>query len=230
MDLKKVIIIAPTRLELNTLFMHNELSHLMKRHKLLSAVSGVGPGATAMNLTALMERERPKVIIMAGVGGGYKNAGVRLKDVFLAESEAYGDLGRCAYGEIEPIKIDKEALPLVFPLKDRLVRSFKPDFFENIEKLGIKSLSMVTVSCSSGDFERAERLRLRFGAGVENMEGAAAAQVCDYYNMPLIELRGISNIVGDADKSKWMLEDALKKTASAIVCLLNYLKNLSQGD
>ncbi|MGQ9499735.1 MAG: futalosine hydrolase [Dissulfurimicrobium sp.] len=230
MNLKKVIIAAPTRLELNALFLHTELSDLMARHNLHGVISGVGPGATAMNLTMLMERERPEIIIMAGIGGGYEGAGVRMKEVFFAESEAYGDLGRCAYKEIEPIKIDKEALATVFPLKDRHMRFLKPDFFKIIEELGIKSAPMVTVSCLSGDFERAERLRLRFGAAVENMEGAAAAQVCDHYDIPLIELRGISNMAGDTDKSRWMMEDALQDTASAIVCVLNYLKNLSSSD
>lgn len=230
MDLKKAAIIAPTRLELNALSLHAELQRLMERYNLRGAVSGVGPGATAMNLTMLMERERPEVIIMAGAGGGYEGAGVRMKEVFLAESEAYGDLGRCTGEGIEPIKIGKEALPAVFPLKDRHMRFLKPDFFKIIEELGIKSAPMVTVSCSSGDFERAGRLRLRFGAVVENMEGAAAAQVCDLYDTPLIELRGISNMAGDADKSRWMMEDALKETASAMVCVLNYLKNLSSSD
>jgi futalosine hydrolase len=230
MDLKKAIITAPTRLELTALSLHTELSHLMERHNLQGVVSGVGPGAAAMNLTIAMERQRPEIVILAGTGGGYDGAGVRLKEVCLAESEAYGDLGRCTHEGIEPIEIDKEALPAVFPLKDRQMRFLKPDFFKIIGELGIKSAPMVTVSCSSGDFERAERLRFRFGAAVENMEGAAAAQVCDRYDTPLIELRGISNMAGDVDKSRWMMEDALKETASAIVCVLNYLKNLSSGD
>lgn len=230
MDLKKTAIVAPTRLELNALSLHTELSRFMERHSLQRVVSGVGPGATAMNLTMVMERYLPELIIMAGVGGGYEGSGVHIKEVFLAESEAYGDLGRCVYEEIESIKIDGGMPPAVFQLKDRWMRYLKPDFFKGIDGPLIKTVPMVTVSCSSGDPERAERLRLRFNASAENMEGAAAAQVCNSYDVPLIELRGISNMAGDADKSGWMMEAALKETASAIFRVLNHLKNFPSGD
>ena len=37
------------------------------------------------------------------------------------------------------------------------------------------------------------------------MEGAAIAQVCTIYKIPMLEIRGISNIVGERDKRKWNL-------------------------
>jgi futalosine hydrolase len=38
------------------------------------------------------------------------------------------------------------------------------------------------------------------------MEGAAIAQVCAIYKIPMLEIRGISNIAGERDKRKWNLD------------------------
>ncbi|MGB9711720.1 MAG: futalosine hydrolase [Dissulfurimicrobium sp.] len=230
MDLKKTLLITPTRLELYALSSVVEFSKVVERNRLPHIVSGIGPGATAMTLTMIMERQRPEIVILVGIGGCYKDTGVGLEDVCLAESEIYGDLGRCTPKGVEPIEIGNERIPMMFPLKDRWTRFLKPDFFKILDGIGIKAIPMVTVSCASADFERAARLKHRFKAAVENMEGAAAAQVCSLYYAPLIELRGISNYAGDPDKARWTTEGALKKTATVLVSILNYLKILSPGD
>jgi len=35
------------------------------------------------------------------------------------------------------------------------------------------------------------------------MEGAAVAHICSMYGIPVIEIRGISNIIEDRDMKKW---------------------------
>jgi futalosine hydrolase len=44
------------------------------------------------------------------------------------------------------------------------------------------------------------------------MEGAAAAQVCEQFQLPLLEIRGISNPTGTRDPRQW---DICKGTAAA---------------
>jgi futalosine hydrolase len=72
----------------------------------------------------------------------------------------------------------------------------------------IKTGNFITVSAVSGSQKRAKDLGKRFGAVCENMEGAAIAQVCALYELPMIELRGISNMAGVRDKRKWNLKIA----------------------
>ena len=60
----------------------------------------------------------------------------------------------------------------------------------------------VTSSTVTGTDEEA-RLMASAGARVaESMEGAAAAHVCALFGVPFLELRGISNVVGDRDRSR----------------------------
>jgi futalosine hydrolase len=68
----------------------------------------------------------------------------------------------------------------------------------------------ITVQTVSGRKEtNKERFRI-FSPEVESMEGAAFFYVCLMEGIPFIEIRAISNYVGERDKSKWEIPFALK--------------------
>lgn len=52
------------------------------------------------------------------------------------------------------------------------------------------------------------------------MEGAAAAQVCQQYHVPFLELRGVSNLVEDRNLDSWDLEGAAENAQQALMALL----------
>ena len=70
-----------------------------------------------------------------------------------------------------------------------------------------------------------EALEARTGGGVEDMEGAAVAHVAHLHAIPVGEVRGISNIVTDRDKSAWKLNEAAEAAQHA---LLDWLTNGSR--
>ena len=55
------------------------------------------------------------------------------------------------------------------------------------------------------------------------MEGAAVAHVCAMYKIPVIEMRGVSNIVEDRDRSKWDLALAAENCQKAVIEVLSSL-------
>jgi len=77
----------------------------------------------------------------------------------------------------------------------------------------------VTNSTACGTVAGAERLWKRWQPLVESMEGAAAAHICLLYGVPLVELRGISNLVGPRDRSSWQLEAAAERSGRAAVAV-----------
>jgi len=83
-----------------------------------------------------------------------------------------------------------------------------------------KLVNFVTVNCCTGTILRGEFLQKKYDAGCENMEGAAVAMVCKNFNIPCVELRCVSNMVGDRDKSNWLLSEAIEKTCQAVKILL----------
>ncbi|MBT5829851.1 MAG: futalosine hydrolase, partial [Candidatus Latescibacteria bacterium] len=63
----------------------------------------------------------------------------------------------------------------------------------------------------------------RFNAICENMEGAAAAQLCLLYNVPFLELRAISNQVEDRNRDAWDIPLALERSQTATSKLIHAL-------
>jgi len=201
----------------------------------LLITSGLGKVNAAHSATCLIENYPVNCVINIGVGGAYPGSGLNIGDVAVATKEIYGDEGVITSEGWHSLK--KIGIPLVqygkkkyfndFLLADcSLTRSVRlvarhsrpPDrqvsFFT-------KSGPFITVSAATGTRERAIELEKRFNAVCENMEGAAIAQVCIIYKIPMLEIRGISNIVGERDKRKWnvaIASENCQDLVSKILC------------
>ena len=63
----------------------------------------------------------------------------------------------------------------------------------------------------------------KYNAQVESMEGAALHYVCNNLNIPYIQIRGISNMVGERNKQKWQIKKAIENSnqlAYELLCQL----------
>ncbi len=208
MDTDPVLLTAPTYREMAS------FTTLIDGARTMAIVCGVGPASAACALTRFLERNPVRAVLLCGIGGTYPRSDLGIGDVALAGSEVLADLGRCTESGIIPLDIAGETPRIRFFLEDtarRILGSVPP---------GITIAPMATVSCTSGTMERAELIARHTGAWVENMEGAAAALVCTEYGVPLIELRGISNVAGNPDRSGWRIDKALDSTAEAAECIL----------
>jgi futalosine hydrolase len=78
----------------------------------------------------------------------------------------------------------------------------------------------VTVSTCTGTTARAIEIEARTGGICENMEGAAVALACRQLSVPLLEIRGISNLVEDRDSRRWDLANAMAAAQEAVIILL----------
>jgi futalosine hydrolase len=215
MTVPLILIVSPTKREMESFL------KLADRYKCPHLVCGIGPGSTSFKLTRFIESKgAPSTVILAGVAGAYQWADVELEDVCFASSEAYGDLGRQGPSGIDPISLEGDEMQTEFTLEPGWRQIIKSDL---VKRLGLRYGPMVTVSCATGNKKRAWDLHEQFKSIAENMEGAAAAQVCNYYQIPLLELRGISNWVGDLDKKNWRLDQALNSTAKVLEKVLGIL-------
>ena len=61
-----------------------------------------------------------------------------------------------------------------------------------------------------------------FAPQTETMEGAALHYVCLQQNLPFLQIRSISNEVGERDKSKWKIKEAVEDLNSELIKLLNH--------
>jgi futalosine hydrolase len=71
--------------------------------------------------------------------------------------------------------------------------------------------------------QKRDQLERDFTPSVESMEGAAFFYVSILEKVPFIELRSISNEVGERDRSKWNIPLALDSLRDACKVLLEAL-------
>src|SRR5680860_387051 len=83
--------------------------------------------------------------------------------------------------------------------------------------------SCVTLSEISGRTEDGDDLHRRWDALLESMEGAAAAHVCAIYEVPFLEIRGVSNLVVDRERESWDVKGAAERAAQAAALVGSHL-------
>ena len=84
----------------------------------------------------------------------------------------------------------------------------------------IRLAPFVTVSTITATDNRADILYEAFKPCMESMEGASAAHIAFLYDIPFIEIRSASNIVGKRERSKWNLPLACERSNNAVMSFL----------
>lgn len=199
---KPILLVVPTTMELSVL--------APRPHDLLDTlVIGVGPVEAAIGLTMNLQARKslPELLILAGICGVYRGEGhIEIGDVVMARSETFGDMGRCSMNDIHDMVID--GTPLSSTLRAYPTESL-PLIGPGLCKFPPKEADMATVMCTSASFERAEIIRSRTGAQCENMEGASFFMAANALGLPFLEIRAVSNVVGES-REDWKIEPALR--------------------
>jgi futalosine hydrolase len=170
---------------------------------------GVGPVNAAHAVTLVLAGEKPRAIVVCGVGGAYPSSGLRVGDVACAETECYGDLGAASpagFLDMKALGFAVVAAPV--PLYNDLPMQIFPSD---------RRVKFVTMTTCTGTEAAARAIAARTGGAVENMEGAAVAHVAHLHGVAVGEVRGISNIVTDRDTSSWRLKEAAAAAQEAVL-------------
>ena len=188
-------------------------------------ISGIGLANAACAATVVMERCAPRAVIVTGIGGAYHGSGLKQGDVAAATRETFAEMGTITKdGFVRATEMDLCTLTRgcreffeSFMLDKKLLELAGP----HVQKTG----PFLSVSTVTGTLKRGKELVKRFETQplCENMEGAAVANVCARYGIPMAELRGISNMVEDRDRDNWQVELAAKAAQDA---LLNFIQEI----
>jgi len=190
-------------------------------------ITGMGAVNTAHALTReLVLNPHPGLVLQVGIGGAFVQADLPVGGVAIATEEVYGDVGvitpdgwLSAEGIGIPLVAANDQRPALFnhfPLDAALVKRASAI-------CGARTGRFLTLAQVTGVRALADTLYERFGAICESMEGAAAAHICALYGVPFLEIRGISNLVEDRDRSKWRIRDAALAAQEAALKVLEHL-------
>lgn len=178
---------------------------------LVLATLGVGKVNTAAGLALAIAQLKPAAVVQVGIGGAFPGSGLSVGDVAVASEEVHLDSGVLTAGGFE----DMESLG--FPLLTSPARLFNriPVDSGLSESIAGARLPLVPFGTSETVSGRVG-VRSPFRVAVESMEGAAAAQVALAAGVRFAEVRGISNLAGEREKSGWRIEEALEAANLAV--------------
>ena len=167
-------------------------------------ITGVGMMATTYSLIKAISHKKPDFILQAGVAGCLDEK-LPLTKIVLIENENIGDLGVEENGAFKTLfdlrLLDKNSLPWSYGKLSNDVEALKPT--------GLTIVDGVTVNEISTNKNRIDYYRNQLNASVESMEGAALHFVALQEKIPFLQMRSLSNFVGERDKSKWVLDIAI---------------------
>lgn len=200
--------------------------------EVILAVTGIGKVNAASALTALLERFTPELVVNIGCGGAFPGKGLGLGELAIATGEQLADEGVLTPEGWRGLELI--GIPVCELRGERIFNTIPlpPDLAASALSLaverGFRAVAgpFLTVSTCSGTRARGEELLRRFPGICENMEGGALAQVALIYDVPFLEVRGISNMVEDRNLARWDLKRAVSEAQRF---LLAYLEVLPPG-
>ncbi len=173
-----------------TCAVERELAFWKAREGVELMVTGVGPVEAASSIARALAEQRYGMLVNAGLAGAIDDA---------------AEIGDGVVVARDTLELDLESgASIALPDGARVAdwADSDPQLVAGLTRLGFPALQGITVSRVTATNETARRLAER-GAQVESMEGFAALRAAKRAGVPAIELRGISNRVGDREQSGW---------------------------
>ena len=191
-----LLIVSATKFEIEPFLKENIVADIL--------ITGVGIPSTLFHLTKKLLAKKYDLVIQAGIAGTF-NDRFTLSEVVLVKEDAFADLGIEENGNLYSL-FDKGFIgENDFPYTDRWLLNNNSIF----DQIDLPTAKAITVNKIGDDDFQNEMIHQKFFADIESMEGAAFHYVCLQEKINFLQLRSISNEIGERDKSKWELKNAI---------------------
>jgi futalosine hydrolase len=90
-----------------------------------------------------------------------------------------------------------------------------------LKKTKLKTIKGISVNQISTSKQMIKFYRDVFDPVTESMEGAALHYVCLMENVPFVQIRSISNYIGERNKKKWDMMDSIMNLNDSLMRIIN---------
>ena len=191
-----VLVIAATESEIAPFIAQNKVAEYL--------ITGVGVPACLYQLVKKIQLNKYDAVIQAGIAGSF-NPGILLGETVLVQKDIFADLGI----------FEKDELKNLFDvgLAEKNETPYKDGWLINenkfLQQSTLKKTTAITINTVGDDKKIINQYVRKYHADIESMEGAAFHYGCLQEKIPFIQLRSISNKVGERDKLKWKMNEAI---------------------
>jgi futalosine hydrolase len=212
----QILVIAATKGEIapTAEFIEESGNHL-GRLKLVHLATGIGLMSATYSLMSQIGDSRPDCIIQAGIAGSFR--GADQGKLMAVEKDFPADMGVYERGHFNSL-FDMQLAGLnEFPYS----RGFLSNPYDQLLALTkLERVTAISVNEISTDQERIDWYKAQFSAVLESMEGAALHYVCLCKKIPFLQIRAISNQVGERDKAKWDMNESLARLNDKLISMI----------
>jgi futalosine hydrolase len=203
-----VLIVAATKLEIEPFIKLNLAVDVL--------ITSVGVPAAMYHLQKKLQSKKYQIVIQAGIAGSFTSK-LALGQVVIVERDCFADIGISEKGQFNSIFDTILADKNLFPYQNGWL--INPTLIK--EKVPVSLVIGVTINMVSDSATQRKMLKEKYNAEIESMEGAALHYVCLQEGVAFLQLRSISNMVGERDKTKWAMKDAINNLNRELVRFLN---------
>jgi futalosine hydrolase len=213
-----ILLVSATKLEIQpTIDYLQKHSFRCQGNDIDVLISGVGSISTTYLLMQSINGKRPGYILQAGIAGSFLDT-YPPGSVTLISEEIVGDTGveeNHEFKDIIDMGLQKESTG---PYTGKsLINPYSNDW----AKYSIPLAKGLSISEITTNPLRIQQLQQKYSPGVESMEGAAFHYTCIMESIPFMQIRAVSNYVGERDKSKWKMQEAIDALNKQLVEFLN---------
>jgi futalosine hydrolase len=207
----KILIVAATEMEIAPFVAQNTNTQVL--------ITGVGTPACMYALTKRLLQNKYDFVLQAGIAGTFKNQ-YPLGQTFAVKTDLFADLG------IQ----EKENFFTLFE-KGFVNENAFPNTNGKMENTSENSFSLaavnaITINTVSDSLAQTELYKKKYDADIESMEGAAFHYVCLQENIPFLQIRSISNFVGERVKTNWKMKEAIDSLNENLIRIMNEFRGL----
>ena len=225
MEANSILLVSATELEIKPIIEKyaskiddNFFSASINANPIDILITGVGVHAISYSLTKLLSKKHYKFIILVGISGS-NTANLQLGNVVNVMSEQFTDLGVNLEGGFKSVFDMDLAQSNKWPFADGIMHNYTL-----INNDAVDAMTEVKGSTVQS-IQTQKQCTIATNADVESMEGAAFFYCCMMEKLPFIQIRSISNYVGESDKSKWDIPLAVKNLNNAIISVFEDIGN-----
>ena len=213
---KNLLVVAATAREISP-FLQLIRKDQVSNNNIDILISGIGLTATTYHLVKQIKIKKYDLVVQAGVAGCF-DTNIDLGDILIVKQDTIADQS----------VIEMQKLKTLFDLK--LVPQNQPPYKKGwlinpdknlLKHSGIKTVKGISVNQISTSKRMIKFYRDMFNPVAESMEGAALHYVCLMEKISFLQIRSISNYIGERNKKKWNMQESINNLNEALIGTIN---------
>jgi futalosine hydrolase len=209
----KILLASATELEID--LQNINLYKVEVEAKIDLLITGVGVACAIYNLTKRLLQTKYELVIQAGIAGSFIDD-LQLGEVVLVREDTFADCGIEENGVFKTLFNCGLANENDFPF----IKGWLKNESEFLNTGFLRTARAITVNKITDNKEQINKQKIFFNADIESMEGAALHYACLQMRVPFLQIRSISNKVGQRDKTKWKMKEAISNLNNEVARLL----------